>query len=63
MAPAGTHIESNGLSDRSADFDCDFMPARASVEERWKRIDRAFYRGEELPPVSLYKGWGFLLCR
>jgi hypothetical protein len=31
------------------------MPARATVEERWKRIDRAFHRGEELPPVSLYK--------
>jgi hypothetical protein len=25
------------------------------VGERWKRIDRAFHRGEELPPVSLYK--------
>jgi hypothetical protein len=34
------------------------MPARASVEERWKRIDRAFHRGEELPPVSLYKVGG-----
>ena len=31
------------------------MPAKASVEERWKRMDRAFHRGEELPPVSLYK--------
>jgi len=29
--------------------------AKASVEERWKRIDRAFHRGEELPAVSLYK--------
>ena len=32
--------------------------ARASVGERWKRIDRAFHRGEELPPVSLYKVGG-----
>jgi hypothetical protein len=31
------------------------MPARVSAEEKWKRIDRAFHRGEELPPVSLYK--------
>ncbi len=35
------------------------MPAKASVEERWKRLDRAFHRGEELPPVSLYKVGGF----
>jgi hypothetical protein len=35
------------------------MPAKASVKERWKRIDRAFRRGEELPPVSLYKVGGF----
>jgi hypothetical protein len=35
------------------------MPAKASVKERWKRIDRAFHRGEQLPPVSLYKVGGF----
>src|SRR3712207_9467018 len=35
------------------------MPARASIKERWKRVDRAFHRGEELPPVSLYKVGGF----
>jgi hypothetical protein len=29
------------------------------MEERWKRIDRAYHRGEELPPVSLYKVGGF----
>jgi hypothetical protein len=34
------------------------MPTKASVEERWKRIDRAFLRGEELAPVSLYKVGG-----
>jgi hypothetical protein len=42
-----------------SEFDGDFMPARASVKERWKRIDRAFYRGEELPPVSRYKVGSF----
>ena len=35
------------------------MPAKASVKEIWKRIDRAFHRGEQLPPVSLYKVGGF----
>ncbi|HEX2183235.1 MAG TPA: hypothetical protein VHH10_13205 [Rubrobacteraceae bacterium] len=44
-----------GSVGRRSEFDRGFMPARASVEERWKRIDRAFHRGEELPPVSLYK--------
>jgi hypothetical protein len=38
---------------RCSEFDGEFMPAKASVKERWKRIDRAFHRGEELPPVSL----------
>ena len=44
-----------GSVGRSSEFDRIFLPAKASVGERWKRIDRAFYRGEELPPVSLYK--------
>src|ERR671917_998861 len=44
-----------GSVGRCSEFDGDFMPAKASVGERWKRIDRAFHRGEVLPPVSLYK--------
>jgi hypothetical protein len=44
-----------GSVGRCWEFDGGFMPARASAETRWKRIDRAFHRGEELPPVSLYK--------
>jgi hypothetical protein len=48
-----------GSVGRCLEFDRDFMPARASVEERWKRIDRAYHRGEELPPVNLYKVGGF----
>ena len=47
-----------GSVGRCSEFDRAFMPARASVKERWKRIDRAFHRGEELPPVSLYKVGG-----
>jgi hypothetical protein len=48
-----------GSVSRCSEFDRDFMPARESVEERWKRIDRAFHRGEQLPPVSLYKVGSF----
>jgi hypothetical protein len=40
---------------RWRDFDRSFLPARASVGQRWKRIDRAFQRGEDLPPVELYE--------
>jgi len=31
------------------------MPLRASVGERWMRVDLAFHQGKDLPPVSLYK--------
>jgi hypothetical protein len=48
-----------GSVGRCSEFDSDFMPAKASVEERWKHVDRAFHRGEELPPVSLYQVGGF----
>jgi len=34
-------------------FDQDFMPLSIASPEKWKRIDRAFRRGQELPPVSL----------
>ena len=36
-------------------FDEGFMPLRALSRERWKRIDRAFRLGQELPAVILYK--------
>jgi hypothetical protein len=48
-----------GSVGRCSEFDRDFMPAKANVGERWKRIDRAFWRNEELPPVSLYKVGSF----
>jgi hypothetical protein len=47
-----------GSVGRCSEFDRDFMPAKAGVVERWKRVDRVFHRGEELPPVSLYKVGG-----
>jgi hypothetical protein len=44
-----------GTVGRRRDFDGSFLPTRASVQGRWKRIDLAFQRGEDLPPVELYK--------
>jgi len=44
-----------GSVGRSRDFDRCFLPLRASTGERWKRVDVAFHRGEDLPPVTLYK--------
>jgi hypothetical protein len=44
-----------GSVGRSRDFDRRFSPLRASTGERWKRVDVAFHRGEDLPPVTLYK--------
>lgn len=44
-----------GSVERHRHFDRGFMPTRASMAERWKRVDRAFHRGVELPPVRLYK--------
>jgi hypothetical protein len=44
-----------GSVGRHEDFDGDFLPAKASLEARWKRIDRAYHRGEYLPPVVLRK--------
>jgi hypothetical protein len=34
-------------------FDQGFMPLSKASPEKWKRIDRAFRLGRELPPVSL----------
>lgn len=44
-----------GSVGRSRDFDRRFFPLRASTGKRWKRVDVAFHRGVDLPPVSLYK--------
>jgi hypothetical protein len=44
-----------GSVDRYRDFDRDFMPIKASVTGRWKRVDRAFRSDEALPPIRLYK--------
>jgi hypothetical protein len=44
-----------GSMGRHEDFDRAFMPTKASLAERWKRVDRAFHRGLDLPPVRLHK--------
>jgi hypothetical protein len=44
-----------GSVGRHRDFDRSFLPVRASAGERWKRVDRAFYRAVDLSPVSLYR--------
>ena len=44
-----------GSMGRHEDFDRGFMPTKSSLAERWKRVDRAFHRGLDLPPVRLYK--------
>jgi hypothetical protein len=43
-----------GSVGRWKDFDRFFLPARSSVGHKWKRIDRAFHRTQDLPPVELY---------
>jgi len=44
-----------GSVGRRNDFDRCFMPLRAGVGKRWKRVDLVFYKDMALPPVSLYK--------
>ena len=44
-----------GSVGRCSDFDEAYLPVGGEARTRWQRIDRAFHRGEELPPVSLYK--------
>jgi hypothetical protein len=39
-------------------FDQNFMPLSGASSEKWKRIDRAFRFGQELPPVSLLEMGG-----
>ncbi len=44
-----------GSVGRREDFDRSFMPLRASAGQRWKRVDLAFHKAKDLPPVRLYK--------
>jgi len=44
-----------GSAGKHDQFDDEFMPLRGASPERWKRVDRAYRSGADLPPVSLYK--------
>jgi len=44
-----------GSVGRHGEFDPNFMPLKANLGHRWKRVNRALRRGVELPAVSLYK--------
>ena len=44
-----------GSVGRFGDFDQTFLPTRGSLEPRWKRVDRAYHRDQDLPPVALFK--------
>jgi hypothetical protein len=44
-----------GSVDRYRDFDRLFLPTQSHTEQRWNRINRAWYSEVSLPPVLLYK--------
>jgi hypothetical protein len=44
-----------GSVDRYRDFDGAFLPTQSFTADRWKAINRAFYRDEALPPIKLYQ--------
>ena len=44
-----------GSVGRHRDFDRAFLPSKPDLSVRWRRIDEIMDKGEELPPVSLYK--------
>ena len=44
-----------GSAGRHDQFDDACMPLQGASPERWKRTDRVYRSGADLPPVSLYK--------
>jgi hypothetical protein len=44
-----------GSVGRYQDFDNAFLPVKATLQDRWRKINRAFYDDVSLPPVTLYK--------
>jgi hypothetical protein len=44
-----------GSVDRSRDFDRRFLPTTGRVRSRWERIATATRRGEEIPPIDVYR--------
>ena len=44
-----------GSVDKTGDFDRGFRPTSARTRGRWERIAEAFRRGEEVPPIDVYR--------
>ncbi len=44
-----------GTVDRGRDFDRRFRPTSGRVRERWERLALAARRGEEIPPIEVYR--------
>jgi hypothetical protein len=44
-----------GSVDRGRDFDRHFRPTSGRVRERWERLALAARRGEEIPPIEVYR--------
>ncbi|MBB4686071.1 chromosome partitioning protein ParB [Amycolatopsis jiangsuensis] len=44
-----------GTVDRSRDFDRRFRPTTGRVRQRWERLALAARRGEEIPPIEVYR--------
>lgn len=44
-----------GSVDRYRDFDRAFLPTQSHTEDRWRRVNRAWYRDVSLPPIVLYQ--------
>ena len=44
-----------GTVDRSRDFDRSFRPISTRTRPRWERIAGALRRGEDMPPISVYR--------
>ncbi|HKF79505.1 MAG TPA: hypothetical protein VKB17_01615 [Thermoleophilaceae bacterium] len=44
-----------GSVDRSREFDRRFLPTTGRVRPRWERIATATRRGEEIPPIDVYR--------
>jgi hypothetical protein len=51
-----------GTTDRSIDFDRQFLPRRRDMAERWRRVEMAFPEGD-FPPITVYEvnGYYFLV--
>jgi hypothetical protein len=51
-----------GSVGRYQDFDRAFLPAKDTLEWRWRSIARAHYQAVSLPPVELYKAGDAYFC-